>query len=245
MARRPLPRGAAGAAAAGAICRGLRHGRGQRDLLPAAEGGDGARLDRTGARGLPLRGEGEPLPDPHEAPPRHHRRGRPLLGAARAAAALPPAGPGPLAAAGELPTRRRPARRRTRPAAAGRPLLRVPSPELVRPAGPRVARRTRRLAGDRRRQAPAAAGGGAGGTVRLPTPPLRPPWPRRQLFGNRARRLAPADRRLAVAPSGLRLPEQRLEGLCPGEREISAGGPLPMGGHERVAAARDRETVSA
>src|ERR1700743_3177880 len=149
MARRPLPGGAAVAPAAGALRRGLRHGRGQRDLLPAAEGEDGARLDRTGPGRLSLRGEGEPLPHAHEAPARHRRRGRALLGAARAPAPPPPPCPGALPAAGELRARRRPPRRGPRTAAARRALLRVPPPELVRAAGAGIARRARRLAGDR------------------------------------------------------------------------------------------------
>src|SRR6185312_9606460 len=121
-----------------------------------------------------------------------------------------------------------PARRGARPPAAGRALLRVPAPELVHGAGPRAARRTRRLAGDRRRQAPAVARGDAGGSARLPAPPLRPPRPRRQLFGCRARRLAPPHRRLAFPPPRLRLPQQRLEGLRARQCPLPPRGPVAM-----------------
>jgi hypothetical protein len=101
-------------------------------------------------------------------------------------------------------------------------------PSWRRP-GPRAARRAGCLAGDRRRQTPAAAGGGAGWPARLPAPALRPPRARRQLLRGRARRLAPADRRLALPPPGLRLPQQRLAGLRAGQREISAEGSVVTG----------------
>ena len=158
--------------------------------------------------------------------------GRPLLGAARAAAPLAPARPGALAAAGELPARRRPPRRRARPAAARRPLLRVPPPELVR------ARRCASCspsAAPRWRSATTSAGRcprRAARPARLPAAPLRPPRARRQLLGGRARPVAPADRRLALPPAGLRLPQQRLEGLRARQRAVPAGRAVGAGSGE-------------
>ncbi len=63
---------------------------------------------------------------------------------------------GAVAAAGELPPRRRPARVRARAAAARPPLLRVPARELVRVGGLRPAAHVRRRARARRRPAPPA-----------------------------------------------------------------------------------------
>ena len=48
------------------LCRGIRHGRDQRQLLPPAPGLDLRRLAREGAAGLSLCGQGQPLPHPHE-----------------------------------------------------------------------------------------------------------------------------------------------------------------------------------
>ena len=52
---------------AGVLCRALRHGRAQRDLLSDARGERVPRLARRGARRVRIRGEGEPIPDPHQA----------------------------------------------------------------------------------------------------------------------------------------------------------------------------------
>jgi hypothetical protein len=54
-----------------------------------------------------------------------------------------------------------------------------------------------------------------------PLEPLRrPSRTRRQLLRVRARRLAPSHRGLALAPAGLRLPQQRLEGLRARQRAL-------------------------
>ena len=75
---------------------------------------------------------------------RFYERIEPLLRIAEARA-------DPLAAAAELPARRRPARRGARGARRrAAPLLRVPAPELVRRGGLRAAARARRRARDRR-----------------------------------------------------------------------------------------------
>ena len=107
---------------------------------------------RVAAR-VPLRLQGEPLPDPHQAPRRLARegiqpyRGPPaLLRAARASAGGRQARAGPLAAPRQLPPRRRapPRHPRGRPPRAA--LLRVSPPELVRAPRLRVASSARRRA---------------------------------------------------------------------------------------------------
>ena len=205
----------------------LRHGRGQRDLLPAARAEDGggpgpSRCPTTSVFAV----KAQPLPHPHEAAARHRDRARALLGAARAAARRGQAWPGALAAAGELPPRRRDARRRAGGAAARPTLLRVPPPELVRRRRLRAARGARRQPRPRRRHAaarcrtPRRSGRSpscacttarAGATATTPTAS----W-----------RLAAPDRRLAIAPAGLRLPQQRLARLRPPQRVDAALRPL-------------------
>ena len=99
---------------------------------------------------LPVRGQGKPLPDPHQAAARHGPGPRPLLRADRAAHPLAQARPGALAAPGQLQARRRAARGGARPPAARPPLLRVPARELVRRRDLRAAAEPRRRARDRR-----------------------------------------------------------------------------------------------
>src|SRR5690606_20228994 len=102
LAGRALPRGAAPAPLARALRRGVRHGRGEQRLLPAARAvgvravapADPARLRRGGA--------GEPLPHPPPAPRRAGRGAgpppRPLPAAAAPDAAGRPGPPGRLPA---------------------------------------------------------------------------------------------------------------------------------------------------
>src|SRR5262249_45929168 len=81
----------------------LRDGRGERDLLPAAEARGGRQLGRDDPSALSLRREDEPVR--HPCPPLAGGRGRraEVLRANRAARALAEARSGALAAAGELP----------------------------------------------------------------------------------------------------------------------------------------------
>src|SRR5215208_8240266 len=66
-----LPEGLPDLALARALRDPVRHSRGERDLLPPRPPRRGRALGRTGARGLHLRRQGQPLPDAHEAPHRH------------------------------------------------------------------------------------------------------------------------------------------------------------------------------
>src|SRR5438309_4744968 len=49
-----------------ALRRGVQYGRDQRQLLPPAARIDVRQMARSGASRLPLCGQGEPVPDPHE-----------------------------------------------------------------------------------------------------------------------------------------------------------------------------------
>ena len=59
--------GHARASCGSSTTRGIRHGRGQQHLLPPAARDVGRPLGRGDAAGLRLRGQGEPLPDAHQA----------------------------------------------------------------------------------------------------------------------------------------------------------------------------------
>ncbi len=130
-------RRAAGAALARALRDPVRHRRGQLDLLPAREPGRRSRAGSSDtAGGLRVRGQGEPVPDAHEAADATCEHGdRALLRGDRAARRLAQARPGPLAAARAHRARRAAARagarRDPRGRPAGAPLLRVPPSELV------------------------------------------------------------------------------------------------------------------
>src|SRR5439155_20603874 len=132
---------------------------------------------------------------------------------------LAEAGPGPVAAARELPPQRRAARARTPAPPGWPPLLRVPAPELVCQRGLRPASRARRRAGDRRRPAPAVPDPGA--DRRLHLPPLPPRWRRRQLRAPEARRVGPADRGVARVGGRLRVLQQRLGRVRGRERSLA------------------------
>src|SRR5437868_12704538 len=85
-----------------------------------------------------VRGEGEPLSDPHQASARYPRWDRALLRATRAATRVGPVRPRAVAAPGELPPRRRAPGGMARAARFGttRPAHdRVPPRELVRAGG--------------------------------------------------------------------------------------------------------------
>ena len=58
-----------------ALLAGLRHRRGQLDLLPAGLARSGGPLGRADAARLRVRRQGEPLPDPHQAPAEPRARG--------------------------------------------------------------------------------------------------------------------------------------------------------------------------
>ncbi|CAA9222717.1 MAG: FIG003003: hypothetical protein, partial [uncultured Blastococcus sp.] len=99
LARGVLPAEAAAAAVAGALCRVLRDGREQQRVLPAARARDVREVAGAHAAGLPLGGEGQPLPHPHQAAARTRGAGRPPDGPRRGPRA--PAGHDPAAAAAD------------------------------------------------------------------------------------------------------------------------------------------------
>src|SRR3954465_8398672 len=76
---RLLPGRPAGAALAGALRAVLLDRRAERDLLPAAHRQRGGRMARRDAARLPIRGEGQPVSDAHEAPQGSRRWNPPLL----------------------------------------------------------------------------------------------------------------------------------------------------------------------
>src|SRR5437762_13641869 len=59
----------------GVLRRAVRHGRGEQRVLPAARARYLPVLARPYPAGLPLRGQDEPLPDPHQAAARPGRTG--------------------------------------------------------------------------------------------------------------------------------------------------------------------------
>ena len=176
--------------------RALRHRRDQQHLLPAALAVRRSRAGSSRARGIPLRGQGEPLPDPHQAPhmveqgmkrfyepldaPDRHRKARPAA----------------LAVPAELPPRHERLADALGCAAAGPARLRVPARELVHDEVYSLAPRPRRRAGDRRRVIP--VGEHAARPDRrldLHSLPPRQPRPARQLL--RRRRSTTWARRIA------------------------------------------------
>ena len=150
-------RGTARAHLARALRPPFRHGRGEQHLLPAAEPRRGRELGSNVPPGFLFALKAsrylthvKRLRDLGPGLERFYERIEPLLRS-------PKLGPDPLAAAAELPARRRAARGRARAAPAGAAaLLRVPPPVLVRRRRLRAAARARRRARDRR-----PAGGGA------------------------------------------------------------------------------------
>src|SRR5439155_20304690 len=128
----------------------LRHGRSEQHLLPPATANVRHALGRRDYAGVRLCGQGEPLPHAREEADGSRQRHPALLRTTRTPRALTQAGPGPLAVACELPPQRRPARCGTRRVAAGPLLLRVPRPELVRPARLRAPPQKWSGTGDRR-----------------------------------------------------------------------------------------------
>src|SRR6185503_19524625 len=153
--RRLLPAALPATALARLLRTQLRHGRGERDLLPAAEARGGRELGRDEPVGLSLCRQDEPLHHASQAAARPRRRRPTLLRPDRAACPVAEARTGTLAAPGHLPPRRPAARGRAGEASARAPLLRVQARELVRSRGVRAAARPRRRTRDRRR--PAAA----------------------------------------------------------------------------------------
>ena len=107
LARRLLSRRAARAAVAGGLRGALRHRRGEHDLLPPAGADGGGAVGGADAGRLRVRREGQPLPDAHPPAARRGRRDGPPGRAHRAARRGRPAAGDALAAAGELPPRRR------------------------------------------------------------------------------------------------------------------------------------------
>src|SRR6266545_5784898 len=149
--RRLLPAAPPRVEVARALRAVLRHGGGERDLLPSSQAQLGGALGGAVATGIRLCDQGVALPDAHQAAERPRTRARALLRVHRAAARLAEARPDPLAAAAELQARRRAARGRPRaPAEAATPLLRVSRRELVPRRRLCVAARARCRARDRR-----------------------------------------------------------------------------------------------
>src|SRR5947208_1916174 len=90
-----------------ALLAGVRHGRGQLDLLPPGIAEGGRALDRADPARLRLRAQGEPLPHPHQAPREPGTGHRALLRADRAAHEdAREAWADRVAASAELPARR-------------------------------------------------------------------------------------------------------------------------------------------
>ena len=93
LARDVLPAAPAGAAVARALRHALRHRRGQLDLLPAARPRRSTAGSDQTPHGLPVRRQGQPLPDPHEAPDRHGAAASGASTSDRAAGRSPKLGP--------------------------------------------------------------------------------------------------------------------------------------------------------
>src|SRR5436305_15310101 len=97
----------AGPVLAGPLRERVRRGRAQLGLVPPRAARSGREMGAADAAGVRLRGEGEPLPDAHEATDGPGARRRALRRVDRAARREREARPGDLAAARELPPRRR------------------------------------------------------------------------------------------------------------------------------------------
>src|ERR1700733_6653167 len=104
----PLPRARSEAALARDLRIGVRHRRGEFHVLPPRAPRRGRRLGRAAPARVPVCGQGEPVPDPRQAAGRHRRRDRALLRAAVTHDRRRQARAGAVAAARELPSRRRP-----------------------------------------------------------------------------------------------------------------------------------------
>src|SRR5207248_2612668 len=128
-----------------------------------------------------------------------------------------------VAAAGELPPRRRPARRGARGVAEWPSLLRVPRQELVLPRGLRPPAPPPRGARDRRRPRASVPDTRGHDDLDLHPFPSRKPGPARQLLRARARGVAAPHLLLAEGRRGLRLLQQRLGGLRAAQRPLARG----------------------
>ena len=107
--------------------------------------------------------------------------------------------------------------------------------------GLQAAAGSRRRARDRRPPALAVPGARADHGLDARAPPPRPPRPARQLLGDRAGRVGPADRRVAPPGRGLRLLQQRLGGLRRRQRALAQAAAAAVS--RRVSARRrSRET---
>src|SRR5918996_4827226 len=131
LARPLLSRGTAGVAMARSLRAVVRHGRGQRELLPPAHTEVGRALGRGDSAGVRLLGEGEPVPDAREAAARGRQGSRAALRADRASARCREARADPVAAPGALPPRRRAAPERPPGGPTRATFLLTPAPELV------------------------------------------------------------------------------------------------------------------
>ena len=132
-----------------ALCRGLRHRRGQQHLLPPRLAEGRGRMGRADPGRLPVRVQGEPLPDSRQEAERDRAGRGALLRGARGAPRGGQDGPHAVAAPAELSPRRRAARARAPQATARAPLLRVSRSQLVHRGGVRDPASPRRRAGDR------------------------------------------------------------------------------------------------
>ena len=202
-----------------ALRRGVRHGRGQLDLLPAGLARRRRALGRADPGGLPVRRQGQPLPHARAPPARDRRRTSSATTSAssrcstpassdrwcgscrRPCSAMTSCSQGVL---GQLPPGRHCFEFRHESwftgdvyAAAGRP---------------------RRGARDRRPPEVALPGARADRRLDARAPAPRPARPARQLLAYRARGVGPADRAVAPPGRGARLLQQRLGGLRRGER---------------------------
>jgi len=229
LAGHVLPARRAAAALAGVLRGAVRHGRKQRDLLPAAAAGDLRRLAGPGRRRFRDDRQGQPLPHPRAAAARPGRTGAPAARRGRRA--------------------RRPARSRAAAVAAGpagRPAAarRVPGPVPGRdPGGGRaqarvvvVRRGAGRPGGQERRPLLGGPERGRGHAAvahgRLGVPAVPPGRRRRRLAalprGHAARLGGPDRRDLGRGPGRVRLLQQR-----PARRRAPRRGGLRRGRRRR------------
>ena len=224
LARARLPAGLPAAPLARALRDAVRHRRGQLDLLPARPPRGGRALGRADAARLRLRGQGEPLPDAHEAPDRHGARRRAALrrhrAARRVAASSARCCGSSRSTSTATTTGSRFALERLPP---GRHCFEFRHPSWFALRGLRPAAHVRRRARDRRRPAPARSSARAD----APTGPssasttaaaaAAATTPRPSCASGRR-----GSRELRARGRGLRLLQQRLGGLRGPQRPAPA-----------------------
>ena len=151
LAGAAVPGARAEAELARALCRALRHRRGQLHLLPAGAPRGRRRLGGADPARVPVRGQGEPLSDPCQTTHRHPRGYRTASTSRSSRSASRAVWPGAVAATRELPSRRRaPARVAGALLPPGRHTIEFRHAELVRAGGDGRAAVARGRSDDRR-----------------------------------------------------------------------------------------------